>query len=442
MQTRFTKFRCDALLVALVLISGHFSLAEERPNILFIISDDQAWYDYGFMGHPYIETPRIDELAASSLTFSRGYVPSPLCRPSLATMITGLYPHQHGITSNDPAAKYAHQSPDWERLRQRQIDTFRSHKNLADVLGAYGYVSFQSGKWWEGNWEEGGFTSGMTEGRRHGDKGLEIGRQTMEPLFEFMKNSSQDEKPFFAWYAPFLPHTPHNPTKAQIEKYLPHAGSREEAAYWAMCEWFDNTCGALLDFLDTNNLSENTLVVYICDNGWDTNANLRKQWHTGKRSPYDSGIRTPIMLRWTERINPRMDVDNLAYSIDLVPTIYNICGIQTKSPSPGIDLLDLEQVEKRKFIHGAGYLHNAIDVDVPASSLKYRWIIKGDYKLIDPYERNFPEMQMELYHIGNDIHEETNLIHRTDKQSIVAELSTVLNAWLPEPDPQTVFTEN
>ena len=69
---------------------------------MLIISDDQAWTDYSFMGHPQIRTPHIDRLARESATFTHGYVPSSLCCPSLASIITGLYPHQHRITSNDP----------------------------------------------------------------------------------------------------------------------------------------------------------------------------------------------------------------------------------------------------------------------------------------------------------------------------------------------------
>ena len=72
------------------------------PNIVLIIGDDQAWTDYGFMGHPQIRTPHLDRLAGEGLTFRRGYVPSSLCSPSLASILTGLYPHQHRITSNDP----------------------------------------------------------------------------------------------------------------------------------------------------------------------------------------------------------------------------------------------------------------------------------------------------------------------------------------------------
>ena len=73
------------------------------PNIVLIISDDQAWSDYSFLDHARIKTPHLDQLANESLTFTYGYVAAPLCSPSLATIISGLYPHQHGITGNDPA---------------------------------------------------------------------------------------------------------------------------------------------------------------------------------------------------------------------------------------------------------------------------------------------------------------------------------------------------
>ena len=76
-------------------------VAEQPPNIVFILSDDQSWTDYSFMGDKNIETPRLDQFASESLTFTRGYVPTSLCSPSLATIITGLYPKDHGVLGND-----------------------------------------------------------------------------------------------------------------------------------------------------------------------------------------------------------------------------------------------------------------------------------------------------------------------------------------------------
>lgn len=99
-QLKFPSFAC---LLAIFLLGGLTSSAHasDRPNLVLILSDDQAWTDYGFMGHPDIQTPHLDRLAKRSLVFERGYVAAPLCRPSLATLVTGLYPMQHGITGND-----------------------------------------------------------------------------------------------------------------------------------------------------------------------------------------------------------------------------------------------------------------------------------------------------------------------------------------------------
>ena len=96
------------LFATAMLVFASLAFAAERPNIVMIISDDHAWTDYSFMGHPHVATPHLDRLARESLTFRRGYVPSSLCCPSLASIITGLYPHQHKVTSNDPPLPPGH----------------------------------------------------------------------------------------------------------------------------------------------------------------------------------------------------------------------------------------------------------------------------------------------------------------------------------------------
>ncbi len=178
------------------------------PNVVLIISDDQGWGDYGFMGHPVIRTPHLDRLASESLLFPRGYVPSSVCRPSLASIITGLYPHQHLITGNDPAGvtRVGGDDPDYLRKNELLIRNIDRVATLPRLLAGQGYVSFQSGKWWEGDYSRGGFSQGMTHGnpprfRRLGDDGLKIGREGMEPVFRFIEGVG--ERPFFLWYAPF-----------------------------------------------------------------------------------------------------------------------------------------------------------------------------------------------------------------------------------------------
>src|SRR5207244_627857 len=125
------------------------------PNVVILLSDDQAWTDYGFMGHQQIQTPHLDRLANQSVVFTRGYTPTSLRRSSLMTIISSLYPHQHLVTGNDPP-----KGTD----RREMLRHVRRTPTLPRLLGEHGYVSFQSGKWWEGNYAEGGFTSGMTHG--------------------------------------------------------------------------------------------------------------------------------------------------------------------------------------------------------------------------------------------------------------------------------------
>ena len=108
----------------------------------------------------------------------------------------------------------------------------------------------------------------MTKGERHGDDGLKIGRETMQPMYDFVDQAVADKKPFFLWYAPLLPHTPHTPPERLLAKYRGKTPSEHVAKYWAMVEWFDETCGELLKFLDDRKLAENTIVVYVTDNGW------------------------------------------------------------------------------------------------------------------------------------------------------------------------------
>ena len=103
----FRFLRATLMLVAVTFLFNQPATAQnaatkKSPNIILIVSDDQAWGDYGFMGHPFIQTPNLDRLARESVTYTRGYVPSSLCCPSLASIITGQYPHQHRVTSNDP----------------------------------------------------------------------------------------------------------------------------------------------------------------------------------------------------------------------------------------------------------------------------------------------------------------------------------------------------
>ena len=255
-------------LTTLTLSNGNVAWGQEQPNIVMIISDDQAWTDYSFMGHESIKTPHLDQLARESVVFRRGYVPTALCRPSLMTMITGHYAHHHGITGNDPSPKYATTAELNETQRAALIANVDKNATLPRQLAEAGYLCHQSGKWWEGSFKRGGFTHGMTrgfpeKGGRHGDDGLKIGREGLSAVTDFIDMSIEEKKPFFVWYAPFLPHTPHNPPKRLLKKYSVQGRPVTIAKYYAMCDWFDETCGQLLNHLDKANVRDNTLIVTL-----------------------------------------------------------------------------------------------------------------------------------------------------------------------------------
>ena len=408
-----------------------------RPNVVMLIGDDMGWGDYGFMGHPHIRTPNLDRLAAESLVFRRGYVPSSLCRPSLATMITGLYPHQHKITSNDPplpkgkTGAAANKDPGFLALRQQMIAYLDKVPTLPRLLGEQGYRSHQSGKWWEGHHCRCGFTDGMThgdpnKGGRHGDAGLKIGREGLTEVLGFVDDAVKQKKPFYLWYAPMMPHSPHTPPERLLVKYQGKTPSIHVARYWAMCEWFDETCGQLLDHLAKQKVADNTLVLYVCDNGWIQDPDRPQQAPRSKRSPYDGGVRTPILVRWPGKMKPKR-FDHLASSIDLAPTALAAVGLKPTAEMLGINLLDETAAAKRQAIFGEIFEHNAVDIHKPASSLQYRWVIEGDWKLIVPAKQNVPKGKAELFNVVRDSQEREELAGKHPEK--VARLTKQLDAW-------------
>lgn len=419
---------CAVVLVAALRVSA------ASPNIVMIVSDDHRWGDYSFMGHPHIKTPHLDRLASQSLTFTRGYVPSSLCCPSLASMITGLYPHQHKVTSNDPPLVPGMKGQEFQKSkhfadgRELMSKFIESVPTLPRELGKQGYLSLQTGKWWQKHYSRGGFTHGMTQGGRHGDAGLDIGRKTMQPIYDFIATAKQENKPFFVWYAPMMPHDPHTPPQRLLDKYTGKTPSLQVAKYWAMVDWFDETCGQLLEHLDEQKLADNTIVVYVTDNGWITNPATGRYAEKSKQSQYDGGLRTPIMVRWPGKVKPQMS-PHLATSLDLMPTLLVAAGLKPTPQMPGLNLLDEPAVAARKAVYGECFTHNFVDMQNPASSLKWRWMIEGDWKLIVPEKRNQPNDVVELYDLGKDPHEEKNLA--LTESGKVDSLTKALDAWWP-----------
>ena len=426
------------------------------PNVVLILSDDQSWTDYGFMGHADIETPHLDKLAAQSAVFRRGYVPTALCRPSLVTLLTGHYASTHGVTGNDPSPAHAERGSDlYTRRCAKLISYLDRFDTVPELLGEQNFLSHQSGKLWEGSYQNCGFTHGMTrgfpeKGGRHGDDGLKIGREGMRPVRDFVGMAMEQKKPFFLWYAPFLPHTPHNPPARLLEKYLKEGRPKPVSEYYAMCEWFDETCGELLDILDKSGARENTLIVYVTDNGWIQSPTHNKYAPRSKQTPYEGGVRTPIMFSWPGKIPPGERTE-LASSIDIVPTMLAAAGANIPDGLPGLNLLpnlgDGTPIT-RDVIFGESFAHDIADVENPEASLLFRWAIEGKWKLlltydgeVNRYKSTHPrtEMRPQLFDLLADPAEQKNLA--AAHPEVVARLAGRIAGWYPVKDRKvlTVF---
>lgn len=395
------------------------------------------------MGHPDIKTPHLDQLASQSLVFERGYVSSPLCRPSLATMITGLYPFDHKITGNDVDGRNNRAALDL-LLRNK----FHQLPSFIRSLSNHGYLTHQSGKWWEGSHQDGGFTHGMTHGDpkrggRHGDVGLKIGREGMKPIFDFL-DTAQDQ-PFLLWYAPFLPHTPHNPPAKYLSKYTKDGRAMDVAKYYAMCEWFDETCGTLIQAIKDKGVYDNTMFIYICDNGWAAKSTNeqdpnQKQWKSyalrSKGSPYEVGIRTPIMISWSGKIKPGKS-EHFAHAIDIFPTIMSAVGLEAPKNLPGIDLLNEEKVQQRDTIFGVTHSIYNMTPDQPDKTTQYLWCIQDDWKLLLRYPgldtthyakvHDWDTAREQLFNIKNDPYEKVELSAKYPE--ITEKLREKIHSW-------------
>lgn len=406
------------MLLAVLALASVAGAEERRPNVLLLVSDDHAWTDYGFVGHEVIATPHLDRLSQQSLVYTHGYVPASLCRPSLMTMVTGRYPHEHGVTGNDPPMG----TP-----REALLKFVRNTPTLPRLLSDAGYRTFQSGKWWEGSYRDGGFTHGMTHGDpqrrgRHGDEGLKIGREGVEPVKEFIAASK--DQPWFVWYAPMMPHQPHNPPEALLEKYRGRVDSLHVARYYAMCEWWDQTCGELLAYLDEQKLADNTLVVYVTDNGWIQQPDKNTFDPRSKRSPYDGGLRTPIMFRWPGKIRPEVRTAP-ASSVALARTILEACGVKPAPDMHGPSLMGPADALPDA-VFGQIFEHDIQAIDDPARGLLFSWTRVGDWKLIESADGRTKE----LYRLADDPHETKNLAAEHPQK--LAELAARLKAWREE----------
>jgi uncharacterized sulfatase len=236
------------------------------------------------------------------------------------------------------------------------------------------------------------------------------------------------------------------------QKYAKTTTSPYVARYWAMCEWFDETCGDLLAHLEREGLAGRTIVIYLADNGWIQAPEREVFAPKNKTTPFDLGHRTPVLLRWPGRVQPARSA-SLASSLDIMPTICVALGLSPPAGLPGIDLLDASALRNRQYLFGECFTIRSQTLDDPAANLLWRWATDGQWRLIVPRTAEYSQKLrpipsdsfltsdlMEtlrgakplLYNLDADPAESRNLAE--ENPAIVARLGSALNAsWVPQP---------
>ena len=386
------RWLCAAL-VLLCACGGASENGDGRPpNIVLIIGDDHGYGDFGFMGSEIAHTPNLDRLAVGGALFPSAYSTASVCRPALRSLLTGLHPVQFDLREQ---LLIRHGIPASPKTPLR--DHFHT---LPTLLAEQGYTSFQSGKFQEGSYGNAGFSHGMTltVGKAGRKQGTVIARETMEPLFSFI--DANLEQPFFVWFAPQLPHLPHNAPKEFRTRYeslgLPWWAPR----YYANVTWFDAAVGDLLHHLEERGVRDRTLIVYLADNGWQAPGpgieyDSVLGGHQGKMSLYEAGFRTPVLFNWPGRIPAGARRDDLVSIVDLFPTLLDYAGAPPSAnpDRPGVDLREILEGNpaplRSELIGTAGTLRSDRDGEPRGGSFlrtqrwHYLWYNDGREALFD-----------------------------------------------------------
>ena len=320
-----------------------------RPNIVIIIADDQGWGDLSIHGNANVRTPRIDALAQGGARFDRFFV-SPVCAPTRASLLTGRYSLRTGVRGVSRGE---------ERLNLDEV-------TLAEILKSAGYATGAFGKWHNGTQypyhpngrgfdEFYGFTSGHWgqyfdpeldhNGRKVRAQGY-VSDLFTDNALEFI--DAHRGQPFLCWLAFNTPHTPFQVPDEYFNRVEgrgltmrgrdpENENPRETVAALAMCENMDHNVGRVLDRLEALGLAENTIAMYLSDNGpntWRWNGDMKGR----KGSSDEGGVRSPFFVRWPGQIRPGTQIDQIAADIDIFPTLIELAKIDLsrvpRAPKP------------------------------------------------------------------------------------------------------------
>lgn len=338
------------LILTCLLLSIHSWLGASQPNILFILADDLAWSDLGCYGHTRHRTPHLDRLAGEGLRFTQAYAPAPICSASRAALLTGRTPARLNfefVTKDKPGTQNLGQPllpPPFT------LNLNLSERTVAEVLGPAGYHTAFYGKWHLNQHHDGylgwspthgplqqGFAEGESDFGSHPYAYWKTGSREHQQTDAagFTPDSLTDkvcgflkkphDRPFLLWWSHYYVHDPvHTRSRALFEKYrrqLPADQPDERALYAAMVETLDNQVGRVLNALDECGLSQNTLVIFMSDNGGHPDFTGNGPLRGSKWNLYEGGIRVPMIARWPGHISPASTCEQPVHGCDILPTL-------------------------------------------------------------------------------------------------------------------------
>lgn len=437
MTTPGNNLRCHWLLllswsVSLPCLGGATALAD-RPNLVIIIADDMAWDDCGAYGHPAIRTPHIDRLATEGLRFANAFLTCSSCSPSRSSINTGRYPHSTG------AAELHQPLPADQRL-------------FASALRAAGYYTAACGKWHLGDAVKEQFDLVLSGGDPAG-YGHWISVLQQRP----------SDRPFFLWLATTDPHRPyqdrtiadpHGPAEVQVPPYLPDADAvrADLASYYDEIGRLDDWVGKIMAELTAQGIADNTLVLFLSDNG--------RPFPRCKTTLLDSGIRTPFIVHWPARVAAGGVTDSLVSAVDIAPTFCELAGAEVLPSFQGVSFAPIlrdpkASVRERVFAEHHWhdymaweravrtprflYIFNALPelpLTPPADAvrsptyalMRQRWQ-RGELNEAQRYCFEAPSPSEQLYDVLADPHQLANLADKPAYARQLAALRGQLAAW-------------
>ena len=397
--------------------------AAKKPNFLVIMVDDLGYGDLSCYGAPELKTPHIDSLFGEGMRFDSFYANCPVCSPTRASFLTGLYPDMAGVPGviRTPLPDLP---TSWGNLRN-DVVTLPSHLKTA------GYDTALIGKWHLGLEEPDrpndvgfdffhGFLGDMMDDYytylRHGNAYMYRDTEAIDPeghatdLFtdwtvDYLKERSEKNDPFFLFLAYNAPHTPIQPPEdwlAKVKKREPGI-SDKRAALVALIEHLDQGIGKVVQSLKDEGLWENTVTVFTSDNGGQVNVGARNApLHGGKQDMWEGGIRVCTAVVWPDVIEAgSLQPDHISLTMDIYPTLAEIAGVPVEHHLDGRSFLPVLMGEPFEVDNRPLYWVR-LEGNQKYGGLPYHAARLGDWKLL----RNHSFEPYQLFNLANDPAEE------------------------------------